>query len=541
MLSGGAVTPDQRSLPGGGQFRVEGPDGEFDDRPGVLASLARYRLVVVAATLLGALTAYLVASALPVEYKAEAILILRDPGAAGVLSGSSGSTQDADRQAAVSKQADIMTSTVVLQRALELLGSSQTIAEVRKQLGIQPSKDFTGITIDARAGDASAARDLANAVGVAYQQVSNKLTSSAARRAIAGIDKLVTRLQAEVDSTPAAPDGGLTSRQQALTSQIADLKQRQQDITTELAVNPSGVELFEQAALPEAPARPQPELFALLGGLLGAVGSGSWAWWAAARNQRAERRDDPERILGAPLLGEVPRFHAAPPVAGEPIPSPPGATDAYDFILASLEHELGSVGGTSVALTGVSPGDGTTTTALNLAIAARHQDRKLALIDANERSPRLSEVCGLKALDGGRHEPEKAPASTDEYLARLAVTDSGIVLPVPGTEEPGRMSRMLRPPAFGKALISIGEQFDLVLIDTPALLMVSDAIPIARQADAVVLVVDRDVPLSHLRTVRDRLGFVSTPLIGYVFVQKRGRRLGRDWLRPLGRNGNAAG
>jgi hypothetical protein len=41
--------------------------------------------------------------------------------------------------------------------------------------------------------------------------------------------------------------------------------------------------------------------------------------------------------------------------------------------------------------------------------------------------------------------------------------------------------------------------------------------------------------------VRDRLGFVSTPLIGYVFVQKRGRRLGRDWLRPLGRNGNAAG
>jgi tyrosine-protein kinase len=501
-------------------------DGAWDDRPGVLASLSRYRAIVVAVTLLTAVLAYVVSSQLPVEYKAEATLILRDPGAQGALGGSGGSVQNVDRQAAVAKQAEIMSSSIVLQRASRLLGSAQPPAELRKSLDIRPSKDLTGITVDAKAGDPASARALANAVGTAYQRVSRERMIRDAQQAIAGIDKLVTSLQAQVDSTPTRADGSLTSRQEALTSQITDLKQRQQDIATQVAVNPSGVELFERAEQPESPSQPKPKLFALLGALLGAVGAGGWAWWAAARNQRAEHRGDPARILGAPLLGEVPWFRARPPVVGEPMPSPPGAVDAYHFIVASLEHELGSIGGTSVVLTSVTPGDGATTTALNVAIAARQEDRKVALIDADQRSRRLSELCGLSELDGGRSEHVEGPVDADEYVARLAVTHSGMVLPVPANGESGRASRFFRPPAFRKALLSIGEQFDLVLIDTPALLAVPDAIPVARQADGVVLVVDRDVLLSHLRTVRERLAFVSTPLIGYVFVQKHGSSVG---------------
>jgi Mrp family chromosome partitioning ATPase/capsular polysaccharide biosynthesis protein len=509
-------------------------DGDaFDDRPGVLASLSRYRLVVVAVTLLAAAFAYVVSSQLPVRYQAQATLILRDPGAPELLSTSGGSTQNVDRQAAVAKQADIMTSTVVLDRARRLLGSAQPVPEIRKEVDIRPSKDLTGITVDARAGSAASAQALANAIGTAYRRVSNDRGIADTQQAIVGINRLVASLQGQIDNSPRLADGSLTPQQQALAGQISDLKQRQQDLATELAVSPSGVELFERAELPDAPSQPKPKLFALLGALLGAIGAGGWAWWAAARNQRAERREDPARILGAPLLGEIPRFHLQRPGVGEAMSSPPVASHAYHFIVASLEHELAGVGGTSVALTGVTPGDGTTTTALNIAIAAREQDRKVALIDADERSRGLSELCGLSELDSARFEPDQTPADADEYLARLAVTHSGIVLPVPANREPGRISRLLRPPSFRKALLSLGEQFDLVLIDTPALLEVSDAIPIARQADGVVLVVDCDVLLSDLWTIRDRLAFVDTPLLGYVFVRKLGRRMGaRAGWRP---------
>ena len=61
--------------------------------------------------------------------------------------------------------------------------------------------------------------------------------------------------------------------------------------------------------------------------------------------------------------------------------------------------------------------------------------------------------------------------------------------------------------------------FDLVLIDAPALLASSDALTVARQADGVLLVVTHRVPLNDLRDVHDRLAFVETPLIGYVYIR----------------------
>ncbi|HEX8860309.1 MAG TPA: hypothetical protein VGC06_14710 [Actinomycetes bacterium] len=498
-------------------------DGDWLDRPGVLASLSRYRGMVIAVTVLAALLCYGLASLLPVQYKAEAMLILRNPGAPSLVAGSNGSTADADRAADIAKQADIATSSLVLTRALRIARSDLSLEEARRAVQVQPSKDSTGIIVGATAASATAARDLANAVGVAYQQVSNQSTTRDARRAVAGIGRLIGQLQAQLDRAAQGIDGAQTPRQQTLLSQIADLKQRQQDIATEVAVNPSGVELFERAPLPDAPSQPKPLLFALLGAVLGVVGSGGWAWWAAARNQRVERPGDPEPVLGAPLLGAVP--HASRPrPAGNGEPPAEAHNGAYQFVVASLEHELERVGGTSVVMTSVTPGDGTTRTTLNLAIAAREQDRKVALIDANQRSRHLSELCGVGELEGAiRSEPE-APLDAGEYFARLAVTHSGIVLPVPNNgEEPGHTSKLFRAPAFREALKSIGQQFDLVLIDTPALLTVPDAIPVARQADGVVLVVDRNVPLAQLRTVRDRLGFLSTPLIGYVFAETNGR------------------
>jgi Mrp family chromosome partitioning ATPase len=81
------------------------------------------------------------------------------------------------------------------------------------------------------------------------------------------------------------------------------------------------------------------------------------------------------------------------------------------------------------------------------------------------------------------------------------------------------------------AVRSIGELFDLVLIDTPPLLASSNALGVAGQADGLVLVVAHRITLSHLRDVRDRLAFVKAPLIGYVYVQPRSRGVGTLWDR----------
>ena len=64
-------------------------DASWGDRPGIVASLLRFRMIVVAATLLGAVAGYGLAQLLPVRYQAEASLILADPGGPSVLGGGS--------------------------------------------------------------------------------------------------------------------------------------------------------------------------------------------------------------------------------------------------------------------------------------------------------------------------------------------------------------------------------------------------------------------------------------------------------------------
>jgi Mrp family chromosome partitioning ATPase len=521
-------------------------DATWGDRPGIVASLRRYWGIVVAATLFGALAGYGFAQLPAVRYQADAGLILSDPGGASVL-GAGGALTSDDREVYLAKQADIMTSTVVLERALKLLGSRASPGDVRDELDVQPSANMASVSIAATSADPRSAAALANAVGTAYQQVTAETTAADVQRAIASLEELRNRYQADLDASPKSADGRLTFRQQQLTSQIADLQQREEDITAQAKVFNSGVEYFEQAEPPDAPSQPKPKLGAVLGGLLGLLAAGAWAWWAAARDPRAEARDEPARILGAPLLGEVPPQPGPQAATGEPVSTPeldPALDDAYYLVVASMEHELAGIGGNSIAVTSVGPGDSRTSTAIQIATAASQENRKILLIDADVRTRRLSERVEIAQLapehSGHRVRPRRAePAGAKDYTDRLVSTDSGMVLPVAANPTDPR-----QPPGSDRAVdvrhavYSLGEMFDLVLIDAPALLAYSDALNVAGQADGVLLVVSHRVALSKLRDVRDRLAFVKTPLIGYVYVRPRALGVRTLWgrvTRPLRR------
>jgi Mrp family chromosome partitioning ATPase len=517
------------------------------DRPGIVASLLRYRVIVVAVTLLGALAGYGLAQRQPVRYEAQAAVIMSDPGGSSILGGASGSISDTNRQVYLAKQADIMTSSSVLGRALKLLKRQQSLSDLRQDVRAVPSKDLASISIRATGGDPRLAAALANAVGKAYEQVTAERATQNAGRAVASLEKLKARLQQEFDSSPKLPDGSQSTRQQQLAGQITNLQQREEDIATQASVYASGVELFEPAAPPTSPTGPKPKLYALLGALLGLLGAGAWAWWKAARNQRAEGRADPARILGAPLLGEVPQLEATPLFA-PPDALTPAAADAYHCIAASLGHELAAAGGSSVVVTSVTPDDNKTSTTLQIASAALDEDRKILLIDANERSWRLSQLCGVfDEAPGERNGHEPLPVKADEaveakeYVRRLVLTRSGAVLPATPNGSEGHPSTRVRAPQVRQALLSVGKLFDLVLIDAPALLAAADAMTVARHADGIVLVVNHGTLLSRLHDVRERLAFVNTPLIGYVYVRPSGRGVRILWERARRRLGDPAG
>jgi Mrp family chromosome partitioning ATPase len=489
-------------------------DEGLADGPGVIASVWRHRFVVAAAALLLGCGGYGLSLQSPPRYKAEASLILKTPGSSAISSGASG--QPVDLESYMARQATIVGSNPVLARAQQRLHQHQPLADFRRAITVQPSKNLASITIDATAADAGLAADTANAVGSAYQEIMTRRTAQEARQAIDTIEEVKGGLQAKLD-TIRQPG----SQQDALVTQISALSQRQQDITTQAAVFGSGVELFERADRPGAPDQPKPILGALLGVVVGLVGAGAWAWWAAARNHTAQDRDDPGAVLQMPLLGEVPHFRSPRPASNVSIASPsalgPVVAEAYHHIVASLELARASLSGSSVMLTSATSGEGKTVTALNVAIAAQQEDSRVALVDADVRVQRLSELCGQRG-GWGLTDVGDEPVDLTNHLYCLDLEDHSVVLPVlPAGTEVEHPAGFFRSSRFRKALLSVGERTDLVLIDSPALLAVSDAIAIAGQVDGIVIVVSRGTPLRQLRALRDSLARVDTPVIGYIF------------------------
>jgi len=486
-------------------------DDTVMDGPGILRSLWRYRLVVVSAMVVAALLGYLAFGYLPVRYEAQAGLILRDPGDPGVFTDNSG--QSTDLEVYMAKQADVVNSRLVLDRAVRILGGRWSVEGIRDALDAKASADLATIQIRATAGDATSAADLANAVGNAYQQVTSERVEQQAREAIATLQKLRAQLQAELNA--AGTSGGPMPQpaREALVTQIAGLQQREREISVRAASFGTGVDLFDRAELPTSPAQPPPALGAVLGAVLGLVAAGAWAWWRAARDERAERTDDPAAVLGAPLLGEIPKFPASRQAGDLSLASVgPAAAEAYHFTVTSLEHALADIGGKSVAVTSVAPRDGKTTTALFLAVAAGQEHRRVILVDADERTRRLTRLCDRRGA------PELVDLRVD-YEA--SADDDPDREPPPLPAELARLhpSGYFRTQAFRKMLLAVGERADLVVIDTPPILAVAEAVAVAEQADGVAVVVSRGTPAGQLRALRQRLSFTGTPVIGYIVTR----------------------
>jgi Mrp family chromosome partitioning ATPase/capsular polysaccharide biosynthesis protein len=541
-------------------------DGPWVGGPGLVGSLWRYRLVIVAVTTLVAIAGYAVALLLPAKYEAQASLFLRDPGSPAVLTlGGSSSSQSGDHAVFMATQAELTGSDVVYERALQILKRSGTPDDVRRSVVVKPSADLTSITIRATSGDPAESANLATAVGSAYQQVAGERVAAASKEAITRLQQVRAQREAEFDKLraqlPLDWEGPMPGPEQAVLQRtalyvanlIGGLQVHEDEIAAQAAVYGSGVESFQEAAPPVSSSQPAPLVLALIGAVLGLVAASGWAWWAAGRNRRVEAEGDAGAILGVPLLGETPRLDVKLRGTGAPS-SPPGeldpvAAEAYHVVLAALQHALSKVGGKVVAVASAGPGDGKTVTVLNLALAARREGRKVLLVDADERTRQLSQLCRdgeLFDVIGVSHDGEECPAVTvggwppPTPRPRPEPPTLGTVLQI-GPERNGHHpAEFFRSTAFGK-LISSGEPADLVLIDTPALLDVSEAVTIADHADAILLVVNRGTSLADLRRARERLAFTDTPVIGYLLNRGFAQRAyagsggaGRGRPRPRG-------
>jgi capsular polysaccharide biosynthesis protein len=284
------VTIREREAAQGQGETMDGRIEDWQEGPGVVESMRRYRWAVVAITLIAAMAALAWSFAQPVLYQGVVRLYLAT------------SADQADPGRVVRSQAEFITSPEVLDRTLALSGERMSRKELERRLTVEPVTDADVIKITVLDGTPAQAGALAESVARAYRESLATQTTAAARQEQAALVQRQKQIAREIDDI----DGQLNedpgnqrllivrqSKQEQL-GELADQVESARDSAFRAAARAETVR--ESATVPEDPAQPQPIRNVALGAMAGLALSAGLAWWLNGR--REQRTGRPESAVG---------------------------------------------------------------------------------------------------------------------------------------------------------------------------------------------------------------------------------------------------
>lgn len=249
--------------------------------------------------------------------------------------------------------------------------------------------------------------------------------------------------------------------------------------------SPVRLSVVTPATAPTAPSAPNTELILILGIFLGLMAGIAGAVLRAALDTKIRGEADLRRVTEAPVLGGI-TFDAE--ATKRPLLSQISAHSprAESFRQLRTNFQFANVSGAakSVLVTSSLPGEGKSTTATNLAISLAQGGQSVCLVDADLRRPMVHDYLGLDRNAGLTNTLIGASDINDMLQGwgedNLYVLTSGPIPPNP--------SELLGSAQMNDLLDRLEKAFDVVVIDAPPLLPVTDSAVLAQRAGGVIVV-----------------------------------------------------
>ncbi|MDY3558303.1 polysaccharide biosynthesis tyrosine autokinase [Gemmata sp. JC673] len=239
--------------------------------------------------------------------------------------------------------------------------------------------------------------------------------------------------------------------------------------------------------------------FIFIGSALGlALGAGG-AYLLDMADKSFRTPEEIRRRLGLALIGHVPFVHKpSSPVtvtdaAGNSVELDSGLAtvhsatspeaEAYRGVRTALFFSTHGERHKVIQVTSPHMGDGKTTLIINLAVSIAQAGRKVLLLDADLRRPRVHRAFGLTSRVG-LAEVLTGAAELDEAVQVTAIPNLSVL---PCGRRPGNPAELLTSPAFEDVLDDLRAAYDYVLVDSPPLLAVSDPCVVAPRVDGLIL------------------------------------------------------
>jgi succinoglycan biosynthesis transport protein ExoP len=250
-------------------------------------------------------------------------------------------------------------------------------------------------------------------------------------------------------------------------------------------------------------------------------------------------------IVGVTVVGIIPNLQQQSRSAGYRLPSPQEggnprpnpttgreyqtpAAEAYRTLRTNLNYLTPPRAPHVIVITSALPGDGKTTTTVNLAVTLAHQGQRVILIDAETRRGTVHEVFGIPPAPGF-FDLMYGQASPGECIRRVQMEGGGTIDVLPLGSAPSVNPADLLVAARLQPLFErLRGQYDYVLLDTPPLNLFTDAALIGAQADALLLVARADkTDRDELRYSVQQLRNVQVTLAGTILNDVEFRRSSR--------------
>lgn len=435
----------------------------------------------------------------------------------------------------------LITFNEVMQQTIGALGLPYSPDQLRSKVTASTIRDTQLVRVSVSDPDPNAAAAIANTIAESFIAYVNNDAEEQYQVQVAAIEDRLTNLESQrvtiqtelsdLNVPENAGNEGVQDRIAALELERAELetliesaRQRSEAVVGGVTSTRVQVTISDLATPPENPYAPRVLFYTALGAFIGLLIAIGGVALLEFMDNSVKASTDYVELADAPLLtsiGAIPNLRPGGNqvyVVSEPR-SP--SAEAIRMLRANLEFASAGKQISSLTITSSSPGEGKSTVSANLAVVMAQAGLRTALIDADLRKPTQHRIFGIPNDRGLTRLLTHPNERWQDAATRVAVPNLWLV---PSGPVPPNPADLLSIDAFPLLLSRIAADVDILILDTPPVLAVSDPLVVARNADAVVLVAKSgQTRRDALRHSAESLQQGNMRLLGIVLNQQRSR------------------
>jgi capsular exopolysaccharide synthesis family protein len=501
---------------------------DLDIRQYISLLIYRSWMILLAALLAGAIS-FFISLRLPSIYESSTSVLVNE---APDSKGADYSSVLMSKQL-TSTYAQMMSNDLVLQKVAEEVGLTNPVEDIKKWITVSPVRDTQIIQVTVKTTNPEYSASIANAVVKAFSAQIQDIQTQRFSQSKVTLETQLADTEKQITTYSKQSEIALTSdekdRLDAKVTQYrtiySNLLTSYEQIRLSEAQAVSSVVQVEPAAVNPIPVEPNILLNTVLAAVVGILLSAGVIIAREAFDDTIKTPDDITHRFNLPVLGVI-NHQTSKSEALITIREPRSPiAESYRTLrtnvsFASVDRPL-----RTLMVTSAEPGDGKTTTICNLGVVLAQNGKRVIVADCDLRRPRIHTYFGLPNRHGMTtlfaHAEVLANVRKTTQVDGLTVITTGSLPPNP--------SELMGSQKLQTILGTMLESADLVLIDTPPTLTVSDAAALAPSLDGMLLVVrPGKTRLSALKQTLEQLRQVNARVLGIVMndVVTRGNPYG---------------